>query len=165
MAMTAVLTQTSMAIFGSVTNFVLAISNSAGVPVNVLSVTPTVKTPAGLPTTAHNISGPVSPPGVGAAQVDGSQFNVQVPAGGTVYFNFHVSFFGPAVSGVPAMPQSIFQVGADCYASDGSVFTPPPLQVELNQPTWGQPGGSPPNAAAFVPSLNFSVPANAFYAM
>lgn len=160
MAMTSVLTQTNMATFGNPTNFLLAVSNSAVSAVNVYSISPTVKTPAGQPIVACAISGPVAPPGVGAAQVGGSQFNVQVGASSTVYFNFQVTFYGPAVAGATACPQGVFQVSADILASDGTMFTPPPIQVELNQPVWGLPPGIPPNATAVVSSLNFATPAN-----
>ena len=165
MAVSALLVQPLPALTGRPTTFVLTVSNSGGSNVNVVSAQPTVTTPQGLPSMAYNLSQPISTVGQGLAQVGGSQFNVVVPAGGSVSFTFSVCFFGPLVNGGPTQPASVFMVGANVMTSDGSVFTPPVLQVDLNAPQFGQPAASPPNAAAVVSSLNFSTPANAALAL
>jgi hypothetical protein len=161
MAMSATLSRTSSAINGQPTNFVLAVSNSGGSPVNVESIQPIVTTSDGRPTTACAISGPYAPVGFGQAQVNGSQFNVQVPAAGTVNFLFQVTFFGPQVAGMPATPNPVYLVNANISASDDTLFSPgSPLLIALANPTWGRPGAPPPSPPVAPGGLDFSTPIN-----
>lgn len=158
MALTAALTQVNQANFGNVTNFTLAVSNSGSDAVNVTGISPWARTPSGVAAPC-NLVGPQVFPGVSVPQVGGSQFNVQIPGLGTVYFGFSGSFFGPGIKGGPTQPQNVFSVGCDLTASDGTSFSAGSLLVALNSPTFGK-GSQPPNPAVSVGQLNYSSPAN-----
>lgn len=166
MAMLATVTQTQPAIFGQPATFMLAVQNTGGSAVNVTSIQPQVTLPTGAPATSFNLSGPYAPPGTSVAQVGGSQFNVQVGAGSTVNFPFQVSFFGPAVAGGPGAPSPTYLVGANCAASDGSIFGPGAIQANLSRPIFGRAPGAPPNPAPAVGGqVNFSTPSNSGLAL
>lgn len=165
MTMTATLTQALPAIAGNDTNYVLTVFNSSGSAVNVNSINPTVTAPNGRPTTSCLIGAIGAPPGFSTAIVGATQFNVAVPANGSTSFPYSIQFNGPLVTGAPATPASQFVVGAVVQSSDGSVFTPPALTVNLNSPVYGLSPGSPPNTSPVVPSLNFTTPANSALAL
>lgn len=161
MAMIATLAQTSPAILGMPCNFTLAIQNTGGSAVNVTSIQAFARTTAGLPAFGVNLSPVTAPPGTSlASAVGGTQFVVQVTAGATVYFTLRAQMFAPAIIGGKAMGTSVFQIGALCLASDGSVFSAPDLTIDLSLPVFGVSPGSPPNPPVSVGQLNFSTPVN-----
>ncbi len=165
MAMTAVLTQTSPALSGQPCQFILAVSNSGASTVTVQGIQPIVTGTDGVSLPPCNIDGPYAPIGSSTAVVGATQFNVPVLASATVYFPFLVQFFGPLiVGGGRATPNNQFQVTANCIASDGTVFGPPPLNLALSEPVFGA-GGSPPNPAFVVGQLNFAFRANSGLAL
>lgn len=165
MAMSALLTQQYQANFGSPTNFTAAITNTSGATVNVNSIQPMATEKNGARAACCNFGTVAAPPGTSIAQVGGSQFNVAVLAGATVYFQFSASFFGGAVAGATALGNNVYLVSVMCQSSDGSVFQSPSLSVELNQPQFGLSPGSPPNAPVVITSLNFAVPANTAFTL
>lgn len=164
MTMTATLQQTQTAQMGMPTPFVLTVLNSSGAPVNVNSIQPFVTTLNGSPATCARAAGPWPTVGTGIATVGGSQWNVQVPANGSVAFSFLVAFFGPAITGALADPVQQYYVTANVQTSDGSVFTPPPVLVAPNQPQLGVI-----NAPAYTPplygQLNFLYPSQSSLAL
>lgn len=161
MAMIATLAQTAPAIMGQPATFVMAVNNTGASAVNVTGIQPFATLPNGTPATSVTVGQPFAPAGTNVAQVGGAQFNVQVGASGTVYFTFGAQFFGPAVVGTPVTPSPTYLVGANCIASDGTVFAPVPLQAVLSRPVFGRSPGSPPNSApSLYGQLNFSTPSN-----
>lgn len=158
MALTAALTQVNQANFGNPTTFTLAVSNSGTDAVNVTGIAPWARARRG-PHAPVNIMTPQVFPGVSVPQVGGSQFNVQVPGSGTVYFSFGACFYGPGIKGGPTQPQDVFMVGCDLNASDGTSFSAGSLMVALNSPSFG-PGSQPPNPTVLTGQLNYSSPAN-----
>lgn len=176
MTMTAVLTQSAPAMMGQACTFVVAVKNSGASQVELLSMAPVVTSaalaPGGSlintqalpvawqPSTACTIGPIVAPIGLGNAQVGGSQFNVPVGAGATVYFSFQVSFFGPGIQGSPAQPKAGFLITVECSADDGTSFIAPPLDVQLNMPQLGQQMAPQSQLIPPVGSLQFSTKAN-----
>lgn len=166
MAMTATITQSAPAQFGSPNNFVVAIANSGGAQVSLYALQLVVRQPNGQPAQGVNVGVVYPPPGLSGAQVGGYQFNVPISASGTVYFGVQVVFYGPAITGGLAQPQTTFVLDVNCQASDGTVFTASsPLNVPLNAPGFGQGAGSPPNAAPVIGQLGFANPANSNLAL
>jgi hypothetical protein len=167
MAMTATLVQTKQANMGSPCSFVLTVLNSdAGSAVNIYGMGIRV-TAGGLPATSCNIGEIQVAPGLSTPNSAGSnQYNIVVAPSGSVAFPFSVAFFGPAVAGNNTNPQSVFNVFADIVTSDGATFTPPPLSVPLNMPTYGQPPGAPPNRTPpTTGALQFYAPQNSAFAL
>lgn len=161
MAMTSTITAPLSAQMGTPTYFTVTVSNGGGAQVSIYSMQPTVKLPNGQTATCCTIGPIIATAQLGNAQVGGSQFNVPVAASGSQSFSFEVCFFGPAISGGPTQPSMAFVV--DCissYSDSTSGGTLAPVQVNLNQPQFGQGSGSPPNPAVVVGQLDFQVPLN-----
>lgn len=148
MAMSVTLTQTTPATFGTPTNYVATVSNSSGGNVNLNSMQPVVSLPNGQPYMGAVIGIP-SPAGtVSIANTGGYQFNVVIPASGSVSFSFSIDFGGQAAAaGTLTEPDSAFIVSVGCFSSDGSVFSAQSAQTDVNLPTFG-------------PSLSMGAPEN-----
>lgn len=145
--------QSSPALMGTDTSFVLNITNTGGTTINLLSAAPVASPPS-----AANVGGFTVSPQLGAAQtvIGASQFNVPILAGATLSLPFAVAFFGPYVGGTAATPSMQFSVGANASFSDGTTASAPPLTVSLNIPT----NASPPDPASAVGALQFYNPLN-----
>ncbi len=163
MAVTTALTRAT-ARYGAPVDFMLAVGNTGGSAINVTSIQPTVSNSDGTIASAVSIAGPWASPGASTAQVYGSQFNVQVGAGSTVYFPFSLQFHMPAVGGGVAQPIPNFLVSATVTSTDGTTITvtqSAQLNVNVTMPVFGLPPGSPPNPAPSVyGQLDFAAPKN-----
>lgn len=155
MPMSAVLTQTGPATFMG-TPYNLAITNSGGTPLNLVSMQPMLQNPSGAPSSApYYVSQPYAVVGGGAG---GNGLGLQVPAGGTVNVPFEIQLFAHVVTGGPATPVQTYLVTANLQMSDGTVFVPvTPAYLFLASPTLGQPG-SPPDIVPSPGQLVFSAP-------
>lgn len=148
MAMTVTVAQVGNAVFGSSTTFVATVANSSGGNVNLNALTPRVNLASGQIYLGATIGQAYPSAQTSVAQNGGYQFNVIIPASGSVAFTFAVDFGCSPIAGATAVtPSYTFFVSVDCFSSDGSSFSGTAPATNLNLPTFGPANamGSPIN--------------------
>lgn len=160
MALTCTLTQVSAALMGEPCRFTLKVQNPGGSTVFVRSLATQVIGADGRPAPSVNVGKFVAAPNLSQATTQPYQFNVPVTAGGTVYFQFNISYFAQSVGGSGAGASGPFVTSVLVGSDEPATYTSTQIGVSVNAPQFGPAPGSPPNQRPSTGALQFYTPAN-----
>lgn len=151
MATIITISQPSLAVFGTTTNFLLGIQNTGASAVTIQAMNVSCTGQSGQSSASARVAQPTIP--VNAT--------TQVDASATVYVPFSASFYGQALPSGKATANNNFILTGEVYFTDGTVSASVTFPVALASPIWGLVGSGPlPQEALVVPSLHFINPSN-----
>lgn len=150
MATIITISQPSLAVFGTTTNFLLGIQNTGASAVTIQAMNISCTGQSGQPSASARVAQPTIP--VNAT--------TQVDASATVYVPFSASFYGQAFGGGASTSNNNFLLTGSVYFTDGTVAASSTFPVALASPIWGLAGSPPLPLEAGLGSLHFINPSN-----